>query len=69
MNERLTHPADIAQEMYNAYVRQAMGVTYDGKQLPTWHELGTNRQDCWIAALYRAAELLGWTKSVAGNKP
>lgn len=52
-----SHPSDIAQELYGAYVRQAMGKTFDGKPLPTWHELGTNRQDCWIAVVKRTEEI------------
>lgn len=52
-----SHTSDIAQELYGAYVRQAMGVTFDGKPLPTWHELGNNRQMCWIAAAVRARQI------------
>ena len=48
---------DIAEELYGAYVRQAGGVTYDGKTLPTWFELGPNRQMCWIAATVRARQI------------
>ena len=41
--------------MWDAYAKQAGGVTFDGKPLPTWDELGEERQACWKAA---AATLL-----------
>ena len=41
--------------MWDAYAKQAGGVTFDGKHLPTWDELGEERQACWKAA---AATLL-----------
>ena len=40
----------IAKLMWNAYAIQAGGKTFDGKPLPTWDELGDERQSCWIAA-------------------
>ena len=43
------------KEMWDAYAKQAGGVTFDGKPLPTWDELGDERQACWKAA---AATLL-----------
>ena len=43
------------KEMWDAYAKQAGGVTFDGKPLPTWDELGEERQACWKAA---AATLL-----------
>ena len=43
------------KEMWDAYAKQAGGVTSDGKPLPTWDELGDERQACWKAA---AATLL-----------
>ena len=43
------------KEMWDAYAKQAGGVTFDGKPLPTWDELGKERQACWKAA---AATLL-----------
>lgn len=42
--------AHIAKLMWNAYAIQAGGKTFDGKPLPTWDELGDERQSCWIAA-------------------
>jgi hypothetical protein len=52
-----SHIEDIARELYGAYDRRANGVTFDGKPLPTWHELDANRQQCWIAAAERASEI------------
>ena len=41
---------DIAVVMWNAYAERAGGKTFDGKQLPTWDDLGEERQGCWVAA-------------------
>jgi hypothetical protein len=38
--------------MWDAYAAQAGGKTFDGKPLPTWAELGEERQACWKAALH-----------------
>ena len=40
----------LEREMWEAYAKQAGGVTFDGKPLPTWDELGEDRQICWKAA-------------------
>ena len=40
----------IAKLMWDAYAIQAGGKTFDGKPLPTWDELGEERQSCWVAA-------------------
>lgn len=40
----------IAKLMWDAYAIQAGGKTFDGKPLPTWDELGAERQSCWVAA-------------------
>lgn len=37
--------------MWGAYSHAAGGKTFDGKPLPTWEELGAERQTCWRAAL------------------
>ena len=41
---------EIAKLMWDAYAIQAGGNTFDGKPLPTWDELGAERQSCWLAA-------------------
>ena len=41
---------DTVKKMWAAYCEAAGGVTYDGKPLPTWEELGDDRQKCWMAA-------------------
>jgi hypothetical protein len=38
------------KKMWNAYAKQAGGVTFDGKPLPDWDGLGADRQACWMAA-------------------
>lgn len=40
----------LAQSAYDAYCKQASGKTFDGKPLPTYAELGADRQACWEAA-------------------
>ena len=42
-------PTAKAVKAYAAYCKQAGGVTFDGKPLPTFEELGKDRQACWIA--------------------
>ena len=49
---------EMAMFMYNAYAKKAGGVTFDGKPLPTWGELGEGRQDCWVAAALAAENYL-----------
>jgi len=39
----------LAKTLWEAYAKQAGGVTFDGKPLPTWDELGDDRQACWVA--------------------
>ena len=41
---------NIAKLMWNAYAIRAGGKTFDDKPLPTWDELGEDRQSCWVAA-------------------
>lgn len=40
----------LPREMWEAYCKKAGGVTFDGKPLPTWDELGADRRACWQAA-------------------
>ena len=47
---------DIVKKMWAAHCEAADGVTYDGKPLPTWEELGEGRQKCWVAAGKEAAD-------------
>lgn len=49
---------DMAKSMYDAYAKEAGGITFDGKPLPTWDELGEDRQNCWCAAALAAEEYL-----------
>ena len=44
-------PNEKAIKAYTAYCVQAGGVTFDGQPLPTFDELGEERQACWIAAV------------------
>lgn len=45
---------NIAAAMYHAYGKQGGGKTFDGKPLPTYLELGADRQACWEAAAHEA---------------
>lgn len=42
--------SQLARSAYDAYCKQAGGKTFDGKPLPTFEELGPERQECWVAA-------------------
>lgn len=39
----------LGQKLYAAYCDKAGGKTFDGKPLPSFAQLGTERQACWIA--------------------
>lgn len=41
---------ELAASAYGAYCKQAGGLTFDGKPLPAWADLGADRQACWHAA-------------------
>ncbi len=45
----------VAEAGYKAYCKRAGGVTFDGKPIPMWENIGEERQGCWIAC---AAEVL-----------
>jgi hypothetical protein len=39
----------LAALAYTAYCKQAGGLTFDSKPLPTFTQLGAERQSCWMA--------------------
>ena len=43
-------PLEKASKAYAAYCKQAGGITFDGKPLPTFEDLGEDLQQCWVAA-------------------
>lgn len=47
---------DLAKQMWEAYAKQAGGVTFDGNPLHDWDGLGEDRQSCWVAAARVAAD-------------
>lgn len=51
--------SDLAKQMWDAYAKQAGGVTFDGKPLPDWDGLGEDRQSCWVAAARVAVDRIG----------
>ena len=51
----MTNYEQMAEKMYSAYCQQAGGLTFDGKPLPSFQELGLERQACWKAAAEAAA--------------
>ena len=63
----------IAKLMWDAYAVQAGGKTFDGKPLPTWDELGEERQSCWVAAASvtadRIEQLEAALRAIAGARP
>ena len=40
----------LAANAYAAHSHAAGGKTFDGKPLPTFDQLGTERQHCWVEA-------------------
>lgn len=48
----------LAKLMWIAYAARAGGKTFDGKPLPTWDELGEDRQACWQAAADAARTII-----------
>lgn len=50
MKKNKANMDNLEKKMWEAYSKQAGGVTFDGKPLPTWEELGADRQACWVAA-------------------
>lgn len=41
----------LARRAYAAYCVKAGGKTFDDKPLPSFDELGAERQACWVAAV------------------
>jgi hypothetical protein len=41
----------IAESAYHAYCKEVGGKTFDGKPLPTYAELGAERQAGWVASV------------------
>lgn len=58
MNTEIKAYSQIAERMWEAYSAQAGGKTYDNKPLPTWVQLGDQRQACWCAAAMAALSCL-----------
>ncbi len=57
--ERVMTHLELAKLLWDAYSLQAGGKTFDGKPLPTWEELGEDRQSCWLAVADAARAALG----------
>lgn len=45
----------LAESAYNAYRKQAGGETFDGKPLPAYEDLGSDRRACWVEAVRQVA--------------
>lgn len=41
----------LAASAYAAYCKQAGGKTFDGKPLPAYEDLGSDRRACWVEAV------------------
>jgi hypothetical protein len=50
---------ELAQAGYSAYAKQAGGKTHNGRYLPSWAELGTDLQACWVAAAKEVTAQIG----------
>jgi tripartite-type tricarboxylate transporter receptor subunit TctC len=57
----------LAIKMWDAYAKQAGGKTFDGKPLPTWEELGEERQSCWNAAAAVTADRIEQLETALRN--
>ena len=53
----MTDVERLAGTLWDAYSIRADGKTFDGKPLPTWEELGEDRQSCWRAVAKRAIQV------------
>lgn len=40
-----------AQAAYEGYARFTRGLTFDGRQMPTWDKLSEDSRDAWRAAM------------------
>ena len=54
----MTDVERLAETLWDAYSIRADGKTVDEKPLPTWKELGEDRQSCWHAVAKRAIQVL-----------
>lgn len=52
----------LAEKVYAAYCEKAGGKTFDNKPLPSFSELGANRQECWMAGAQEC-----WKSAVTGD--
>ena len=50
---------DLAQAAYGAYGNYVEWHNAQGRELPTWAELGAHMQSAWMAAAYRVTQLCG----------
>ena len=45
----------LGQTAYEQYVTERQGLTYDGKRIPAWDEVGDGIRDAWNAAAFQVA--------------
>lgn len=43
-------PDDLGERAYAAYSEATDGLTYDGRLMPAWNDLGERIQNAWTAA-------------------
>lgn len=58
---------DLSSTLYEAYCMKAGGLTYDGKPLPKFAELGADRQKCWEAAAIKGGQWVVSSERDGGN--
>ena len=54
-SDKVLYP-QAARLAWDAYTKASEGKTYDGKPLPTWQELGYEKQAAWMAAARAAMD-------------
>lgn len=61
--------SDLAGQLFNAYNEEGPNPwkTFDGRDVPRWHELNDQVRGKWIAAARRARELLSGSWSPVGG--
>lgn len=55
------------QIAYEGYAARTGGKTYDGRDMPEWHDLGRDIQEAWEAAADAVGEHYGRAESLAAS--
>ncbi len=55
----------LGQTAYEQYVAKRHGLTYDGKRIPAWDEVGADIRNAWNAAAFRVARVVAKDPAIA----